>query len=186
MTVKGAILLAVLVVLVIFGSILAGSAISFRNECVRMENGIAAQYEQNKNSYDQYFKTVKEMAQVPEIMTNDFRKLYDGVMAGRYGKGGSKAVFQWLKEQNPQLPQEVYVKLQTAIEAGRNRFAADQQMLIDKTREYKNYYQTFPNNIWAKAMGYPGIDLSQYSVVTSDETEKTFKEKKSNPFKLRD
>lgn len=156
------------------------------NTCVVMENGMKAQYDLNRNSYDQYYKTIKEMAQVPDMMADDFKKIYDGVMAGRYGKDGSRAIVQWIRENNPQLSKEVYIKLQTAIEAGRNRFASDQAILVDKKNNYINYISIQPTKFFASSiLGFPKIDISKYDIIISDETEKAFTDKKSDPIKLR-
>jgi hypothetical protein len=167
------------------GLVTTCSIISFNNSCVSQEQGIIAQYNQNRNNYDNYFKKLKEAAQVPDMYTEDLLKLYDKAMTGRYGEEGSKAIFQWLSEQNPNLDASIYKKIQDIIEAGRNSFEADQKMLIDKKRAYITYISIFPNNIFAKLLGFPKIDLAKYDIVTSEETEKTFKDKKSNPIDLR-
>ncbi len=177
--------LGVAAVVLLMGVILIGAVIGFYNTAVMTENGIKAQYGQNKNNYDNYFKKLRETAQVPEMYMEDMRKLWDGVMSGRYGKDGSKAVFQWITEHNPTVDASLYKKIQDVVEAGRNSFEADQKMLIDKKREYDNYRQTFPNNVIAGLLGFPKINLDDYAIVTSGETEETFKTKKSEPFKLR-
>lgn len=178
--------IAILAALSILGIAVVSGLLNINNTCVVMENGIKAQYDLNRNSYDQHYKTMKEMAQVPDMQADDFKKIYDGVMAGRYGKDGSRAVVQWIQENNPQLSKEVYIKLQTAIEAGRNRFASDQTMLVDKKNDYANYIGTQPTEFFASSiLGFPKIDMSKYDIVTSDETEKAFTDKKSEPIKLR-
>ena len=177
--------LGILATVVLTGMVLVVSAIGFYNTSIRMENGIKAQYEQNKNNYDNYFKKLKEVAQVPDMYVADMKKLWDGVMAGRYGAKGSQAVFQFIKEQNPQIDPSLYKKVQDVVEAGRNGFEADQKMLIDKKREYDNYRMGFPNNVLAGFMGFPKIDLDKFRIVTSDETEGVFERKKSEPIKLR-
>ena len=183
---KGVVIgLGVLVFFVLMGATLFGAVVSFYNTSIRMENGIKAQYEQNKNNYDNYFKKLKEVAQVPDMYVADMKKLWDGVRAGRYGTKGSQAVFQFIKEQNPQVDASLYKKVQDVVEAGRNGFEADQKMLIDKKREYDNYRMGFPNNVLAGFMGFPKIDLDKFRIVTSDETEGVFERKKSEPIKLR-
>lgn len=168
-------ILAVLGVLGLLALIYVGSALSFRTDCVRAEAGIKAQYEQNKNDYDNMWKKFREMAQVPEMYTNDLKKLFDGAMQGRYGANGSQAVFQFIQEHNPQLDSAVYTQLQRAIEAGRNAFMADQQQLIDKKREYETVLNgntaVFVNFLF----GFPHIDLAKYGIVTSERTDDAFR-----------
>jgi len=165
---------------------LAMLAMSTNNRCVVSENGIEAQYDQNRNNYDNYFKKLKETAQVPDMYTEDLKKLYDGAMSGRYGANGSKAVFQFIKEQNPTLDSGLYRQIQQVIEAGRNSFEADQKSLIAKKQAYKDYLRSQPSGFFSGLLGFPKIDFNKYDIVTSDETEETFKKKKSAPLKLRD
>lgn len=178
--------IGVLVSIALFVIIGLSWAISTRNSFVQQENGIQAQYEQNKNSYDKYFKTVREAAQVPSMYTEDFRSIIDKDLTGRYGPNGSKAVFQWLKEHDIALPHELYTKIQTIIEGGRINFANDQTILVDKIRTYKNRLQVFPENLLAGLFGFPKLDFDKYKIVTSDETEKVFQEKKAPVLQLRD
>lgn len=183
---KGMIIgLAVLTILAIFGFYIIGALISFNNNAVQMESGIKAQYDQNQNNYDNYWKKLKEAAQVPEMYTEEMKKVWDSVMTGRYGNEGSKAMFNWIKEQNPQIDSSLFKKIQDIIESGRNSFEADQKMLIDKRRGYENYRGVFPNSLIAGLLGFPKINLNEYRIVTSEETENVFKTKKSEPIKIR-
>ena len=173
-----------LVILIIF-IIGCGAVVSINNNCVHLEEGIVAQYKQNQNNYDNYFKKLKEVAQVPEMYVNDLKKVWDGVMGGRYGKNGSKATWQWIKEHNPKLDVSLYKKIQSIIESGRADFENNQKMLLDMKREYNVYLRTIPTGFIATILGYPKTDLTAMDIVTSEETEKTFKTKKSNPIKIR-
>ena len=163
-----------------------GAVVGVNNSCVRQEAEIKAQYKQNQNNYDNYFKKLKEIAQVPAMYVKDLKKVWDGVMRGRYGKDGSRATWQWLKEHNPTLDTSMYKKIQTVIEAGRVDFEQNQKMLLDKKRLYEDtYLKQFPSGFIASILGFPKMDLSTMDIVTSEETEKVFKTKKSDPIKLR-
>lgn len=156
------------------------SALSWRTDAVNLENSLEAQYKDNQNTYDNMWKRIKEMAQVPAMYASDLKKLYDSAIAARYGKDGSKAMFQWLKEHNPKLDPGVYKQLQRAIEAGRKEFAAGQTALLDRKRAYKNHLRSNTGIIWSGLMGYPTIDMNKYDIVTSQKTETVFKNKKDN------
>jgi hypothetical protein len=179
------------VALGIFGAfiLLAGitvmSVVGTNNDFVKAEQGIVAQYKQNQNNYDNYIKKIAEVAQVPAMYRDDLEKVYKSAITGRYGANGSKATFQWLKEQNPTLDSKLYVKIQQIIESGRVSFESDQKMLLDKKRVYQTNLKVFPNTMIAGTLGFPKIDLTKYDIVTSDETEQAFKTKKSKPIKLR-
>lgn len=172
---------AILLLMIIFGF----SAVGVYNDCIRQENGLKAQWEQNQNSYDSYFKKVKEVAQIPDMYTNDLKKLYDSTIQGRYGRDGSRAMFQWIREVNPTLDVKLYTEIQQVIESGRNDFQANQTTLIDKKRVYENSIQSFPRNIVAGVLGFPKLDLSKYRIITSEETDKAFETHRSAPLNIR-
>lgn len=154
------------------------------NVCVQQEQTVIAQYDQNKNNYDNYFKKLKETAQVPEMYVESFKKVYDGIMKGRYGVDGSKAAFQWIQENNPSFDSSMYRHIQEVIEAGRNSFEANQKSLLDKKRVYQTYLGQMPEGLFARMLGFPKIDLNKYGIVTSDVTEFIFDTKKSEPIKI--
>ncbi len=171
---------SILGVAVLLAVVFLGTALSYRSDCVRLENRVVAQYKQNQNNYDNMWKKFKEMAQVPEQYVEDMKKIWGDTMKGRYGEQGSQAVFQFIREHNPQLDAAVYTRLQAAIEAGRNGFAADQQQLIDIKREYATLLQGNTALFVGWMFGFPKIDLDKYDIVTSDQTEDAFKKKKAD------
>lgn len=163
----------------------AGYVVSTNNQCVEYEKRIEAQYKKNQNVYDAFWKTVKEVAQVPEMYAEDTKKLYKEVLAGRYGEGGSRAMWQWLKEQNPNLDASLYKSIQQAIEAGRTDFKLNQTVLLDMKAQYEMYKGKFPRSFITNILGFPKIDLKQFDIVTSAETEKAFINKKADFIKIK-
>jgi len=183
---RGAIIgIGVLSVIVLFIVIVIASVIGTNNSCVAQEKALVAQYEQNKNNYDNMWKKFREAAGVTKMYADDLKKIYDSAITKRYGDEGSKAMFQWLKEHNPNFDSKLYTQLQRLIESGRNSFEANQKMLLDKKRVYETDLDIFPNGAIARALGFPKIDLDKYGIVTSDETESAFETKKSGPIELR-
>lgn len=165
--------------------LVAGMLISAYNGMVTQENGLQAQYDDNRNDYDAMFKSFQESAQVPEMYKDDLRQVYDGAIKARYGADGSKALFQFIKEHNPNFNDKLYTNLQSLIESRRAQFEAHQTSLLDKKRVYLDTIKTFPGSAMAGIFGFPRIDLKKIDIVTSGETEKAFDTKQAPAFKLR-
>ena len=150
-----------------------------------MEVLLKATQEDNKQTLAQYGEKIAEMAQVPEMYRDDIVKVTSAAIEGRYGPGGSKAVFQMLREQNPSLDVSLYKNIQVAIEAGRNDFTVKQKKLIDQKRQYETEIGGLFSGFWLKLAGYPKVNLADYDAVSTDRANEVFKTKKETPLKLR-
>lgn len=177
--------IATISLFVVVGLVTAFSMVGYYNSFQAQELGLEAEYKNNQVIFDSFWKKVKETAQVPDMYTNDLKKLYDGAMHGRYGSDGSKAVFQFITEQNPNIDPQMYIQIQRIIESGRNDFSASQKTLLDKKRVYETNLNTFPGNIAAALFHFPRKDLKQFDIISSDETAHAFETKKSEPLQLR-
>lgn len=160
-------------------------AVSYGNDCARMEARIETQYKQNQNAFSSYFNTIKEMAQVPEMYTADLKSVYDGAIRGRYGADGAKQVMLFVKEHNPNLDPSMYGRIQAAIQSGRAKFEAEQKMLLDKKNTYEEMRATQPGKTFAWVLGYPKKDIGNMDIVIDDTTAKAFDTKRTEPIKLR-
>lgn len=178
--------LGALLVVILSMLMLVMSYIDAANYGVMMEKKLEAEYTNNQNILAQYSQKISEAAQVPSIMRDDLKEVVMAAISGRYGKDGSQATFQWLKEQNPQLDSKVYVKLQQIIEAGRNEFQNVQTRMIDTRRSYETNLGYVWKGFWMRLAGYPKTDLKKYEPIITDNVQKIFKEgKETGPIKLR-
>ncbi len=116
------------------------TTLSWYNTAVQLDNGVRAQWQENQNSYDAFWKKVKETAQVPDRFKDDFKEILLGAVDKRYA--GKDPAVSFITEQNPGLPSDMYVQVQRVIEAGRNEFRTSQTSLLDRQRKYKNHLET--------------------------------------------
>ena len=130
------------------------AALKWRTGAVGYENTTLAQYQGNKTEYDNFWKKVKETAQVTDQYKSDFTKLFVESIEKRYENGMGK-MFAMIKEANPNLDVSVYTKLQTIIEAGRNEFNRGQKDLLDKQRAYRDHLQGNMGTVCTLFMDFP-------------------------------
>lgn len=178
--------LALIAMLVFIGVTTALLTVGAYNQGNKFEQQIKAVYENNKNVLSQYSQKVLEASQVTEMHRDDIVKVTQAAISGRYGKDGSKAVFQAIREANPTLDPALYRKLQQIIEGGRDSFQDNQTKLIDVKRSYETALGSFPRGFFMHLVGYPKIDLDKYSIVTTSYSDQAFAAgHESGPLQLR-
>lgn len=190
--IKGQITSTMIVLLAVLGFGVGGAVIavmsyvSAANYSNEMEVRIKAEWENNENILSGYSQKIREAAQIPTMQRDDLVKIFSGTLGARYGADGSKASMQWIKEQNPNLDQRTYFKLQQIIEAGRDEFKNAQTKLIDVKRSYETALGYVWKGFWMHLAGYPKLDLSKYRAISNDYAGEAFKTgKESGPIQLR-
>jgi len=164
----------------------ATSYISANNYGARIEAQLNAEYENNQNILAQGQQKVMEAAQVPTMYKDDFKEIITADVQGRYGKDGSKATFQWLKEHNVQIDKELYRKIQQLIESYRDEFKNSQTKMIDVKRQYEAEQGLFWRGMWLRIAGFPKVDMNKFKPIVTDAVQDIYKNgKESGPMKLR-
>lgn len=185
---KGNMLIGILVTLAVLALPVIAFAFMYvgaHNYAVTAEKGIEAAYENNQNVLGNYTTKIQEMAQVPDMYKNDLKEVYQAAIEGRYGEDGSKAMFQFIKEHNPNFDSSLYTKLQQTMEAGRNEFKIAQTSLIDKKRDYETQQGYFLRGFMIKLAGFPKINLDDFKVIVSTQAQKAFDSGIDDGVKLR-
>jgi hypothetical protein len=186
-------LLAFGALFLIFALVLGGLGLgylSFGNTANSYEVSIKATYTNNQNVYDNGWKRVLEISQIPAMQADQVKSVYDGVMHGRYGANGSQAMVQVIKEQNPNLDPKLYRKIAQQIEIFHNQFESNQTKLISQKEEYERFLTaTTSGRIYNGVAGflggkYPRIDMDKYGIVTSDETQSAFDTKRAGALQV--
>lgn len=182
---EGNALIIVLVVLAVGVGIGIMSYVSAYNYGNEAENSLVAKYDNMENILAQYSLKVMEAGSVPSMYKDDMKDVMTSVMRARQGEGGSKAVFQMFKEHNIQLDSSLYGKIQTIIEAGRNKFQNSQTGFIDAKRAYTTNLGYLWKGFWMGAAGYPKINLDDYVIISSGHAKKAFETKVDTAVKIR-
>lgn len=162
------------------------SYVSANNYGASVEAQLRAARDDNKNILAQYQQKVLEAAQVPDMYKNDLKEVVSAAMQGRYGADGSKAVFQWIKENNLSFDSSVYTKITEIIQGGRKDFEIGQTRMIDIRRGYEAQQGYFWRGFWLRAAGFPKVNMDDFKPITTDNVEGAFQAgKESGPLKLR-
>jgi len=156
------------------------------NSLVAAEEGIIASYDDGENIHSNTFKKIKQAGFVTENYSEKVQETISGAIRGRYGAEGIRSNMVWIKEQNPEINTDLFNKVLVIIEAGNNQFAAKQTDRLDRIRVYRTELRSFPQNLTARMLGFPQIDMDKYtkviSVEESKETMRTGVDTATNPF----
>ena len=146
---------------------------------------IVAQYDNNRNILSNYTTRIMEMAQVNDMYRDDLMGVIEQTFSGRYGEDGSKAVFQFIQENNMNLDSSMYRAIQSSMESGRLEFQNNQTRLIDLRRNYETAMGYVVKGFFINLAGYPKIDLTKYDIIVESTTQERFDTKVDKPLKLR-
>lgn len=176
---------------VVFLAIFIGSCVSFRSTAVSLESATKAQYQKNQVSYDTFWKSVKETAQVSDEYKEAFKEILVDDTKARYGKDGAGAAFLMINERPVAFDDKVYTKLIQLIESGRADFKQSQLDLLAKQQAYETHLGSLSGGVFAGMLGFPKeitgdlappfdkdgdgrMTVLDYKVVTSAKTEQAF------------
>lgn len=142
--------------------------ITYKNEAIQQEQTINKYNENSRNTLSALTMTVKDMAQIPDMLINDLTKYVEAEMGSRYGEGGSKAMMQWIQEKGQVVDQKVYLNIQAAMQGGRKEFQLSQDRKLEACATYKSNLEYVWSGFWMNLAGYPKIDLDKMCQVVSD------------------
>lgn len=189
--------LSLMALTIVFGVIVMGfgiGAIGFSNDANGYEVDIPAQYKQMQNIYDNGYKQVLETADVANNYTDKFKDIWQGMLTDRYGKNGSQAVFQFIKEANPNIDTKLFERVQEQVETFHSNFSASQTEIIAKKQAYGRFLATNTDSrLYNVFFHYPHIkcgvpdgSADDYQIVTSGKTQTDFANHEADPLNLRD
>lgn len=145
-----------------------GTVVSYFNDFNRTEQQVKKFNKDSENYLSNYTLKVQETAQIPDMYKDGLKEVIKGTFEGRYGADGSKAVMQWIQEQNIQFDSSLYKEIQVVISSGRDEFRISQTKKLDICAMYETKLAQFPGSVIASIFGYPRIDLDKTCQVVSD------------------
>ena len=159
--------------------------VSAHNYAVGVEANIKAQYDNNRNSLSNTTLKIKEMFSVRDEHYKGLKDIIESTMTGRYGANGSKAVFQFLKENNLKPDTKLDLNVQNVISSGRDEFRASQDALISIKASYERELNSYFYGGYIHRAGFPKIDLNKYDIIINKGTQDKFETKTDDVISLR-
>lgn len=157
---------AIAVVVIIAGLSLFSTINSLRDQGIKRENALEAQYQDNQNELSTYILKIKEILGVADRGANKLDQILSDAIKGRYdgkmepGTGG--AMFSAITEAYPDLTatSASYAKVQDAIMSGRDAYKNKQTQLLAKIESYENWTtQGLIDSQIIKSLGFPTDSL---------------------------
>ena len=140
-----------------------------------LETQLDAKYQNNEVILSSGYQQLQGVAGVTKMATDDQIAIFTAAIQGRYGANGSQAVFQMLKEQNPQIDHQLYRKVQQIVESTQKEFQNGQTEFLEMKRSYTRALGTVWQGFWLARAGYPKVDLNKYKIISSDSAADAFK-----------
>jgi len=165
-----AFLIGLVVVMLLVATTLVGSYITGVNSGAKFEANVEKFDKASANTLSAYTMKLKEAAKVPEKYVEALQGIIKQTFEGRYGDDGSKAAFQWIKENNIPLDPSVYTKLQSIIDAGREEFKLSQDRKLEYCSQYEIARNQFWSGMWLNIAGYPKKDITKLCQVVIDKS----------------
>jgi hypothetical protein len=138
--------------------------ISYQNSYERIDQDIEAQYKKVETDYEKMSRIILQQAGIVNKYSSDFKNIYKEMMQSRYGKDGSKAMMQWIKEQNPQLDSSLYAKLMVTVESQRTVFSRKQEKIAAMVSESNKMLKTAPSRWFVNG------EIKEAKIVSSSAT----------------
>lgn len=170
--------LVILAAVLVIGGTIVASYISAANYGNRTEQQLKAKYQDNENVLSSGYQQLKGVAGVTKMATQDQIDLFKAAITGRYGADGSKAVFQMITENNPVQDPQLYRKVQQIVESTQKEFQQSQTGMLDIKRSYETELGSVWKGMWLGFAGYPKLDLSKYTIISSEGASEAFRTKK--------
>jgi hypothetical protein len=180
MKVSSMITIIVVVLLGVFGFVMAGKYISYNNQETELRNLSEAQLKKIESTHNQMRRTLSQIAEVAKLSMDKQQEIYVGLMEGRYSKGDG-SLMKMITESNPSVDMNILNKLVNSIEVENKNFSNEQERMFSIINEHKNLITKFPGSIFCK-----NTTEIKYTVISSTYTKQVMETGKDDDIKLFD
>ncbi len=127
----------------LFGGIYIGLDWHTNNKDVSLRADFQAQDDVCKSYFKTMWSIIQDHAKVVDKTSDDFLKIYQPLMEGRYGDEG-EPLFEWIAEDNPEYTLDAHRDLMVTINATRTQFHEEQKKKISIKAEHDKLRQKKP------------------------------------------
>jgi len=170
MNTKWLIGLAGLGVIALVGLVLLFGVVGMYNGQATLKNTYEMKVKDNQSEFDNMWKKIQQVAQVPEAKKNAFKEIYVEYAGARSQEGQGK-LMSWVQEAVPNVDLSVYDNVMNILVASRDGWTMRQKELVDIARVYNQNLVVFPKNL---ILGMFGFDKIDPDIVTSTRTDEAF------------
>jgi hypothetical protein len=165
----GGLIASVVVVGIIFGIWYFGTF----NKQARFVAQISGEQDVCKISYDNTWKVIQEMAQVPDAYKDGFKESW-GVIVNSSPSKTAGLVNAYVTRFNPKFDSKLYEKLMVTIEHQRKSFAEAQKKLRALKTEHDAFRTTMPVDSMLGRMLFGTFPPIEVQLVLSEKTDNAF------------
>lgn len=134
----------------------------------------------NNSQFDNMWKTIAQLAQIPEQKKNAYKEILVGVADARTSEGQGR-MMAWIKEQNPSVDLSIYDQLSNKVEAHRAAWTGNQKALVGVAEEYNKNLAPLIRGTVLRMFGFAEI---KPQIVTSSRTEAAFRSGRDDDIQL--
>ena len=146
------------------------------NTLVSLEQRLPALHQKSQNSLSTMIGRIKSEGMVAQDFEKTFKESLEKVFGsgGRYGSGWGGLV-KAISESNPNLPPDVYTRLQATIGAEYSSFESAQNEKIDGVRQLRTALGKIQYQPARMLGGFPHVRIEEYeAIVLTGEAKEAF------------
>lgn len=129
-----------------------------------------AELANREGQFDAFKNTLKDFGALKGSYENTIKDLYSTLVTGRPGQAANASLLNFVKEQNPNFSDKMYIDLMQRVEALRKDYANVQKRLAD----VKSQHDQLRTKFWSRMFLSNNSEL-KYEVTSTAQTKETMR-----------